>query len=83
MSWLKDGDGIVSKIERNDKSSVDILWHFSIESGGISEDFLIVVHILEEVNLWLLWNEVVYISKRVYLVTKSIVRGNLHNDSWS
>lgn len=83
LSWLKDRNGIVSKIEGNDESPVHILWHFCIESGGISENFLVIVHIFEEVDFWLLWNQIIYVSERVDFVTESVVRWDLNDNSLS
>ena len=83
LGWLEDGDGVVGKIEGDDESSVNILWHFSVESCGVSKDLLIIVYILEEINLWFLWHQVIHVTKGVHLVSESIVWWHLYNDSWS
>jgi len=77
LSRLKDGDGVVSKVEGDDETAVDILRHLGVESSGVSQDFLIVVDILKEVNLWLLRNQIIDITERVDLRSESIVRRNL------
>jgi hypothetical protein len=56
LSWLKNGNGIIRKIERNDESSVHIFWNFGVKSRCKSQDFLIVVYMLEEIDFWLLWD---------------------------
>ena len=62
LSWLEDGDGVISQVEGDNESSVDVLWDLGVESGGISQYLLVVVYVLEEVDLWLLWNQVVHIT---------------------
>lgn len=84
LSWLKDGDGVVGKIERDDESSVNIFRDFRVESSSISEDLLIVVDILEEINLWFLGYELVDVTKGINLISEAIMWWNLNNDwvSW-
>ena len=84
LSWLKDRDGVVSQVERNDEPSVNIFWDFGVESGGESQNLLIVINVLEEINLWLLWDEIVDITEGVNFVSETIVWWNLDNDgiSW-
>ena len=84
LSWLKNRDGVVSQIERNDEPSVDILWDFSVESGSESQNLLIVIDVLEEINLWLLWNKIIDITEGVDFVSETVVWWNLDNDgiSW-
>ena len=36
LSWLEDRDGVVSQVEGDDESSVNVLWDLGVESGGIS-----------------------------------------------
>jgi len=62
LSWLKDGDGVISQVEWDDESSINIFWNLSVESSSVSEDLLVIINIFEEVNLWLLWNKVVYVT---------------------
>lgn len=85
LSWLENGNGIVGQIERNDESSVNILWDSCVESGSVSEHLLIVVNVLEEVNLWLLGDQVVDVTKGVKFVTKAVVGWDLDLNwaSWS
>lgn len=84
LSWLEDRDGVIGQVERDDESSVHIFWNLRVESGGESKDLLVVVHILEEVDLWLLWNEIIHIAERINLISETVVRWNLNNDgiSW-
>ena len=78
LSWFEHGDGVVGQVERDDESSVHVFGYLCVESGGVSEDLPVVVHVLEEVNLGLLGNQVIDVAERVHFVTKSIVRGDLH-----
>lgn len=84
LSWLKNRDGVVSQVEGNDEPSVNILWDFGVESSSESQDLLIVIDVLEEINLWLLWDKVVDITERVDFVSEAVVWWNLDNDgiSW-
>ena len=83
LSWLKDRDGVIGKVERNDEPSVDILWHFSVESGGESQDLFIVVHVFKEINLWLLGDEIVDVSESIDFISKAVVWWNLNDNSIS
>ena len=80
LSRLIDANVVISQVERDDKSAVDILGHTSIELGGEAQDFLVVVHGLEEVNLGLLWDQLVHLTKSVLFVTETVVgwRHRLH-----
>jgi len=84
LSWFENGDGVVCQIERDDEPSINIFWYLGIESCCVSEDFLVIVYIFEEINLWFLCNKFIHISQWVYFITKSIVRWNLNNNwiSW-
>lgn len=84
LSWFEDGDGVVSQVEGDNESSVNVLGDFGVESGGISQYLLVVVYVLEEVDLGLLWNKVVYVTKGVDLVTETVVSWHLNNNciSW-
>ena len=84
LSWLKDRDGVVSQVERNDEPSVNIFWDFGVESGGESQNLLIVIDVLEEINLWLLWDEIIDVTEGVNFVSETVVWWNLDNDgiSW-
>ena len=62
LSWFEDGDGVVSQVEGDDESSVNVLWDFGVESGGISQYLLVVVYVLEEVDLGLLRDEVIHVT---------------------
>lgn len=80
LSWFEDGDGVVSKVEGDNESSVNVLWYFRVESGGISQYLLIVVYVLEEVDLWLLGDQVVHVTKGVDLVAETVVSWHLNNN---
>lgn len=56
LSWFVDRDGIISKIEGNDESPVDVFWNSGVEPSGISENLVVIINILEEIDLGLLWN---------------------------
>ena len=81
LSWLKDGDGIISEIEGDNESSVDIFRDFSVESSSISEDLLIVINVLEEINLWFLGDKLVDVTEGINFITETIMWWNLH-DNW-
>ena len=81
LSGLEDRDSVISQVERDDEPPVNILGHLRVEARSISQDLLVIVDVLEEINLRLLWHEIVDIAERVHLVTEAIVRRNLHNDS--
>ena len=83
LSWFEDGDGIISKVERDDKSSVDVFWDLSVESSSVSQDLFVIVDVLEEVNLWLLWDKFLNITKRVLFITETIVWWNLKWNLWN
>ena len=84
LGRLEDGDGVIGKVERDNKSSVNVLWDFSVEPGSVSQYLLVVVHVLEEVDLGLLWNEVIHVTKGVNLVSETVVSWHLDNNciSW-
>jgi hypothetical protein len=79
LSWLEDRNGVISQVEGNDKSSVDIFWHFGVESSREPQDFLIVVHVFKEINLWLLRDKIVDVTERVYFVSETVVWWHLHD----
>ena len=83
LSGLEDRDCVISKIERDDESSVNILWHLCVESCCVSQDLFVIVYVFEEVNLWFLRKQIIYITQRIYLVAEAIVRRNLNDNSWS
>ena len=77
LGWLVDRKRVVTQIEGDDESSVDVLWHASVEPCGESENFPVIVDALEEVALRLLGHKLINISKSIGLVAESIVGGNL------
>jgi hypothetical protein len=81
LSWLEDGDGIVGQIERNDKSTVNVLWDFSVESSSISEDLFVIINIFKEIYLRFFSNKLIDVTKRINLISKSVVWWNL-NYNW-
>jgi hypothetical protein len=85
LSWLENRDGVVSQVERDDEPSVNILWHLGVESSCESQNLFIVINIFEEINLWLLGDEVIDVSERVNLITEAVMWWNLNDDSvsWS
>ena len=80
LSGLVDRDAVVAQVERDNEAAVDILWDGSVEPGSVSEHVLVVVHGLEEVDLWLLWHQSVHLAESVDLVSESIVRWLLNWD---
>lgn len=83
LSRLEDRDRVVSKIERDNESPVNVLWHLRVELSSVSQDLLVVVDVLEEIDLGLLRHKVIDVAKRVDLVTETVVRRNLHNNGGS
>ena len=81
LGWFEDRDSIISKVERYNKSSVNILWDFCVESSCVSENFLIVVYVFEEINFWFLGNKLVDITERINFISKTIMWWNL-NYNW-
>ena len=84
LSGLIDANVVIGQVEGDDESTVDVLRHASVELGGEAEDLLVVVHGLEEVNLGLLWDELVHLSEGVLLVTETVIGWSdwLHGLSW-
>lgn len=83
LSWLEDRDGVISQVEGDDESSIHVFWHLSVESGSESQDLLIVVDVLEEINLGLLWNKIIHIAEGIDFVSETVVWWDLHNDGIS
>jgi hypothetical protein len=81
LSWFEDGDGIIGQVERNDKSTVNVLWDFSVESSSISENLFVIINIFKEIYLRFFSNKLIDITERINLVTKTVVRWNL-NYNW-
>ena len=80
LGWLEDGDCIVTEVVGDNESSVDVFWNSCVESSGVSQDLLVVVDVLEEVNLWLLGNKVVDIAEGVDFISETVVRWNLNTN---
>ena len=78
MSWLEDGDGIISQIERNDKSTVNVLWDFSVESSSISENLFVIINIFKEVYLGFFSDKLIDVTERIDFVSKTVVWWNLN-----
>jgi len=78
LSWLEDGDGIISQIERNDKSTVNVLWDFSVESSSISENLFVIINIFKEVYLRFFSDKLIDVTERIDFVTKTVVWWNLN-----
>ena len=84
LSWLENGDGVISQVEGDNEPSVNILWDFSVESCGESQDLLIIVHVFKEINLGLLWDKIIDVTEGINFVTETVVWWDLNNDgvSW-
>lgn len=84
LSGLVDANVIVGQVEGDDKPTVNIFRDARVELGGETENLLVVVHCLEEVNLWFLRDQLVHLAKSVPLVTKAIVGWGhrLHGLRW-
>ena len=62
LRWLIDRDRVVSKVERDDESSINILGNLCVEASCVSQNLLVVVNVFEEINLWFLWYEVIHVT---------------------
>lgn len=77
LCWLKDWKSVVGQEEWNNKSSVNIFWDSSVESGCESENLFVIVYILEEVSLWLFRQQFVDVSEGVCFISKSVMGWDL------
>lgn len=75
LGRLEDGNGVVSQKERYYKSTVEVFRHSSIKFSSEPKYLLVVIHILKEVSLWLVRQQLIHIPKRINLISKPIVRG--------
>ena len=84
LFWLVDRDRVISQVEGDNESSLDVLRHPCVESCGVSQDLFVIINKFEEINLRFLWNQIVDISEGILLVSKSVVGWNLNVDwvSW-
>lgn len=84
LGRLVDADGVVCQVERNDKSTVDVLGYAGVESGCETQNLSAVIHGFEKVNLGLLWHKFVLLTKGILFVSESVVGRNLASDwlSW-
>ncbi len=80
MCGLEDGDGVVRKEERDDESAVDVLGNLRIEACSIPQHGLVVVHILEEIALRLLRDQLEHVAQGVCLITEAIMGWDLPLD---
>jgi len=83
LSRFKDWDGVIGKVEWDNKSSINILWGLGIESCCISEDFFVVINKFKEVNLRFFGDQIVDVTKGIDFISEAIVWRNLNNNSWS
>lgn len=83
LGWLEDWNGVISQVEWNDKSPIDVLWYFCIESSCVSQDFFVIIDVFEEVNLWLLGYEIINITKGIDFISKSVMWWYLNDYSIS
>jgi len=73
LGRLEHRNGVVGKVEGDDESSFDVLGHFGVESSRVSQDLAVVVHVLEEINLRLLRDQVVDVAEGVFFVSETVV----------
>lgn len=73
LSGLVNRDAVISQVEGNNESAVNVLRHTGVEAGRVSEDLLVIVDTLEEVTLGLVWHKLVDVAEGVSLVTEAIV----------
>jgi len=77
LGRLEDRDRVVCEEERYDEFAVDVLRHTRVETRDVTQHGLVIVHILKEIPLWLLWQQSINETQRIYLVSKTIVRRDL------
>lgn len=77
LGWLEDRDGVVREIESNNESSIDIFWCSCVESSSETEDLFVVIHVLEEVTFWLIWEELENITQGVNFISETVVGWDL------
>lgn len=75
--WFVNRDTVVSEMERDDETAINILRNSSVEAGGVTQDLLVIVNRLEEITLGLFGHKVVDVAKSVDLVSKTVEWGNL------
>ena len=74
---LVDANRVISQVEGDDESTVDILRHASVELGCHAQDLLVVVHGLEEIDLRSLGHKLVHLTEGIALLSESIVGRDL------
>ena len=74
---LVDANRVISQVEGDDESTVDVLRHASVELGCHAQDLLVVVHGLEEINLRSLGHKLVHLTEGITLLSESIVGRDL------
>jgi len=77
LSGLIDWNAVVSQVERDDESTVNILGHAGVESSSESQDLLVIVDGLEEVTLGLLGHKFVDVTKSISLISEPVVGRDL------
>lgn len=77
LGRLKDRDRVVREEERYDELTVDVLRHTRVETCDVTQHGLVIVHVLKEIPLWLLWQQSINETQRIYLVSKTIVGRDL------
>lgn len=77
LGRLKDRDRVVREEERYDELTVDVLRHTRVETCYVTQHGLVIVHVLKEIPLWLLWQQSINETQRIYLVSKTIVGRDL------
>lgn len=83
LGRLEDGNGVISQVEGNDEASVDVFRHAGVELGSVSQDFLVVVHVLEEVSFGLFGKQLEHVTQRVHFVSEAVVGRNLNRPGLS
>lgn len=73
LGRLVDAEGVVSQVERDDNSTVEVLRHTRVEACGEAEHTCRVVHGLEEVAFGLLGHQAEGLALGVFLVAEAVV----------
>jgi len=81
---LVNGDRVISEVEGDDETTVNIFRNARVETGSESEDVLVVVEVLEEVRLGSVGDQLVDVTEGVLLSShESVVDRDLWGLSFS
>ena len=80
LGWLIDRDAVISQVEGNDEAAINVFRHASVEASCEPENLLVIIDALEEIALWLVWDELVDVAKGVFFASNAVVGWHLDRD---